>query len=280
MDAVLRLDIGTVKLTRVPYFDVAIDGDGVGLDVEQVRRVSWAEPVWATAEGQVNVGQAVWVIETDDRVLIVDPCGAADAFIRTGPEAIGHQERVFDAMATAGVARERVDTVVLTHLDGIGLAAAMDVDGGWVPAFPNARVVVTSAELEYLETAPEVSGLTEFRALVDHGVVDTADTLSEVAPGVRLEFTGAHSPGHAIVRIDSGGEHAVLLGHLAVSPLHLAMGECEQMHRESKAACAVLDALVADARANDTVVIGPLWPYPGAVHIDANGAVVPFAVSQ
>ncbi len=280
MDAVLRLDIGTVKLTRVPYFDVAIDGDGVGLDVEKVRSVPWAEPFWATDAGQVNVGQAVWVIETDERVLVVDPCGAADAFIRTGPEAIGHQERVFDAMATVGVPRERVDTVVLTHLDGIGLAAAVDADGRWGPAFPNARVVVTRTELEYLETNPPVSGLAEFQALVDHGVVDTAETPAEVAPGVRLEFTGAHSPGHAVVRIDSDGEHAVLLGHLAVSPLHIATGECEALHLEPTAACAVLDALVADARANDTVVIGPLWPYPGAVHIDSDGTVVPFAVSQ
>ena len=49
---------------------------------------------------------------------------------------------------------------------------------------------------------------------------------------VSIEFTGGHTPGHQIVRVGSGGEQAVIVGHLAVSALHLATGECPPEHMD------------------------------------------------
>ena len=47
-----------------------------------------------------------------------------------------------------------------------------------------------------------------------------------VTEHVSLEHAGAHTPGHLFVRISSRGEQAVMLGHMAVSPLHLVTGPC------------------------------------------------------
>jgi glyoxylase-like metal-dependent hydrolase (beta-lactamase superfamily II) len=272
MGTIVRLRVGDIDLTRVPYFDIPLDASVVSLTADAVRAIPWAQPTWATPEGEVRVGQALWVARSGGRVVVIDPCGASDAFLRAGPEAIAHQDRVREAMTAAGVPASCVDAVVLTHLDGIGMAAAVNADDEWSPLFPNARVVITQAELDFLATDPDVSGLPALRALITAGAVDGVDDGHEVARGITLSLTGGHSPGHAVVWVRSGDEEAVLLGHLALTPLHLVTPMSSTLHIDADAAAAVLAGLVAAAEAG-TVVIGPLWPEPGAVTVDRDGVL-------
>ena len=268
---VLTLEVGEVRLTRVPYFDVALDPSAVGLTARLVAEARWAVPTWATDGGQVLVGQAIWVIEAAGRVIVVDPCCAADPFLRSGPEALGHQDAVIDALARAGLGPHRVDVVVLSHLDGIGMTALIDEDGTWRPMFPNARVVLTSAELSWLDEAEEVSGLGALRALIAAGVVDGVPAPFELTPEVSVHLVGGHSAGHAVVRVDSEDQHAVLLGHLALIPIHLtaASADMPPQHFDDGAAARALDQLRAESARRGTSLIGPLWPYPGVVDLQA-----------
>jgi glyoxylase-like metal-dependent hydrolase (beta-lactamase superfamily II) len=255
------------RLVRVPYFDVPLEATVVGLTSSQVLQVPWAVPAWATSGGQVLVGQAAWVIETSGRVILVDPCGAADAFLRTGPEAITHQEAVLAAMEAAGYAADRVDIVILSHLDGIGMAAGVragdEGSQGWFPLFPRARLVVTAPELAWVKSHPEVQGAAALAALDDLGVVDAVDTPWEAAPDVMLEVSGGHSPGHALVRV---GADAVFIGHLALSPLNAAT-RCPGLHQTPEVALAALERELSAAAERQTLVIGPLWPEPGAARV-------------
>jgi len=274
---VARFRVGKTELTRVQYFDVPLDPSVVNLTHAQVEAVEWAVPNWANADGQVLVGQAVWVIESAGRVIVVDPCLAADPFIRTGPEAFGHQESVFTALADAGFPRERVDVVVLSHLDGIGMAAAATPEGGWEPAFPNARIVMTSAELDALAGGQLAGGLDALNALIAQHAVDGVDDGYLVTDEVWLELDGAHARGHAVVRLQSDGERATFLGHLALSPLHLAIRDTGALHVDVPRALEVLDGLMADSEAHGDLLVGPLWPFPGAVHT-TGGRIVAAAV--
>ena len=157
----------------MPYFDVALEPSAVGLTSAEVAAApDWCVPTWTTVEGEVLVGQVIWVIESQDRVIVVDPCGASDPFLRSGPEAVSHQEAVLAAMASAGFPAERVDAVVLSHLDGIGMTAVVDGSGRWTPAFPAARILLTSAELDFLAGRDDVGGLDELRSLLSQGAVD------------------------------------------------------------------------------------------------------------
>jgi hypothetical protein len=51
-----------------------------------------------------------------------------------------------------------------------------------------------------------------------------------------------------------------MLGHLAISPVHLATGECPPQHEDAAAAWSTLRALADDGR----MLVGPLWPAPGS----------------
>ncbi len=271
MVEVAKFEIGAVTMTRVPYFDVALDPAAANLTVEQVvAHADWGVPTWATPEAEILIGQAIWVLESEGRVIVVDPCGAADAFIRTGPEAIGHQEAVLSAMTAAGFPPESVDVVALSHLDGIGLTALVDEAGCWSPAFPRARVVLTSAELDFLATRDDVGGLTELNELIDQGAVDGVADGHRFTDEVSMRICGGHSPGHALVEVDSRGEQAVFVGHLAVNPLNTAVATVAEAHRDSTTAQGALDAVVGAAAIDGSLLVGPLWPYPGAGQVAAD----------
>jgi glyoxylase-like metal-dependent hydrolase (beta-lactamase superfamily II) len=254
-------EVDGIQLTRVPYFDVALGSEVIGFSGAQVAAVPWGVPDWATPEAQVLVGQAVWVIQSDTRTVVVDPCGAADPFLRSGPEATAHQDSVAAALSSAGLPVERVDTVVLSHLDGIGMAAAVDTKGAWVPFFPNAKVVLSQGELHHVAAHPEVGGASALRCLTDQGVVKGVDPPWEAAPGVALELSGGHSPGHCVLRV---GEGAVFVGHLAISPLQASAGIMRGQHHDGDTAHTALEHELAWASHRKALVIGPLWPEPGA----------------
>jgi glyoxylase-like metal-dependent hydrolase (beta-lactamase superfamily II) len=269
----LTLDVGEVHMTRVPYFDVPLDPAAVGLSAAQVLESSWSVPVWATETGKVLVGQAVWVLESAGRLIVIDPCCAADPFLRDGPEAISHQDAVLAALTRTGISPEHVDVVALSHLDGIGMAALVDESGSWRPAFPAARVVLTSAELSRLDQGGEIQGLGPLRELIAAGVVDGVPTPFDLAPHVSLHLVGGHTPGHAVVRVESGSG-AVFVGHLALSPIHLITrpsGDVPPQHSDEAAAIRALAELAAEAASRGTLLVGPLWPYPGVVGLQPDG---------
>jgi hypothetical protein len=266
----IAIRIGDVQLTRVGYADVNIPPERVGLTPEQVQAVSWGEPLWADG-AEVRAGAAAWVIEDGDARIVVDPAQAADEIIRSDAEAAFHQETFAKLLADAGFPRESFTHAVSTHVEGIGMWAWRNDDGSWGPFFPNAPLFEPARDLDAVDAGTIVGdpsgAITQLRAL---GVVRTDDgDVVRVTDSVTLEHTGAHAPGHRFVRIDSGGEHAVMVGHLAVSPLHFVTGECPQQHPDPRAAQERLDALLEE----DALLIGPLWPTPGAGRWDGTKLV-------
>ena len=216
---------GGVSL-RVPYVDVLVDPQLVGLPADQIAAIDWAAPAWAE-NGEARVGVAAWVIESSGRRIVVDPAQAADSVLRTGADAAMHQEAFASALQTAGYPRESFDTVIATHIDGIGMIAWLD-EHKWSPFFPNADVLLSKREYSAIanEGWSRDNGGDALLALHEQGAVTTVDDEHVVTPEVSMHFTGAHSPGHMVVNIASQGADATMIGHLALSPLHCVIDEC------------------------------------------------------
>jgi glyoxylase-like metal-dependent hydrolase (beta-lactamase superfamily II) len=264
-----KIRVGGVMLTRVGYADVGIDPARVGLTVEQIEAVTWAEPLWAEGN-EVRAGAAVWVIQDGDARIAVDPAQAADDIIRTDADAKFHQEAVAALLEAAGMPRESFTHAICTHVEGIGMWAWRNDDGSWVPFFPNAPIMVPQRELDAIDNGEHPSPIHEaFAQLRALGVLKPVSDGERVTANVSLEHAGAHTPGHQFVRISSGGEHAIMVGHLAVSPLHLVTGPCPQQHPRPDEAQVLIDGLLEE----DAVLIGPLWPAPGAGRWDGKKLV-------
>ena len=262
--------IGDVELTRVGYVDVGIPPERVGLTPAHIAAVSWAEPLWATG-AELLAGGAVWVIQDGDARIAVDPLQAADEIVRTDADAAVHQEAFAAILEAAGMPRESFTHAISTHVEGIGMWAWRNDDGSWVPFFPNAPILIAQGEFDAIDAgthpSPVHAAFHDLRAL---GALQPVAAGYRVTEHVSLEHAGAHTPGHLFVRISSRGEQAVMLGHMAVSPLHLVTGPCPNQHPLPDEAQANLEALLAE---DDTLLIGPLWPAPGAGRWDGERLV-------
>ena len=258
------LEVGGARLTRVTLTDADVPGDLVGLSAEQIGALDWGTPEFA-ADGNAKVGVAIWILERDGVCIAFDPMQAADSVLRADPttEAV-IQDQVVQLLTDAGYPPERIDALLLTHIDGVGMAARCD-DGAWSPFFPNARIVMSAVERAGIEaftagTEPEEPGSAlvhqAFGALLAQGAIDTFEDGADLPGGVVAEVRGGHGAGHTVFGV-APGVH--FIGHLAVSPLHFATGECPQMHEAPTEALAILLGLAETGEA----MIGPLFPTPG-----------------
>jgi hypothetical protein len=259
------IDLGDVRLTRVLYLEAPIDPAAVGLTPEQVRAVPWAEPTWAD-DGRVRAASCVWVISTGGRHIAVDPSGNLDDIIHHPTSTAAHQDAYRAAFADAGTPIEQIDTVLLSHIESIGLSAVRDGES-WRPFFPSARTLISDRSLAAFHESPPTGEIADaFHALLAAGLVGTYADGDEIAPGVTAEWTGMHNPGHCAFHV---GGAATFVGHLAVSPLHLATGPCPPQHFDPDAAWAWLQSIAGDP---ERVLIGPLWSSPGAVRWTGSSA--------
>jgi hypothetical protein len=259
--ATTTLTIGDLRLTRVLYVDTAIDPAATGLSPDEVRGVAWGEPTWADGD-KVRVAACAWVVEGHGRTIVVDPMGNADEILHDPASAAAHQGAVAGAFRAAGIEPDAVDTVLLSHIESVGMCAVRAGDGGpgWRPFFTNSRILLCeAARAAFPEPTVDGMVLEAFTSLFDLGLVDAFADGDEIVDGLRAEWTGAHNPGHAAFH--AGNPTALtFVGHLAVSPLHLGTGPCKPQHPDPDRAWALLKSYAADGR----VLVGPLWPSPGA----------------
>ncbi|HEY5475858.1 MAG TPA: MBL fold metallo-hydrolase [Tepidiformaceae bacterium] len=120
-----------------------------------------------------------------------------------------------------------VDTIVHTHLHLDHCGWDVDPAKGNSPTFPNARVYVSSTELDYwLDPSPEAEKrgagarltMTPLKAA---GLLQPFDGEFAVSRSLTMIPTPGHTPGHCSVMLTSQGEHLVILGDAAHHPAHL-----------------------------------------------------------
>jgi hypothetical protein len=257
MDA-SALEIGGLRLQRVLYVDVLVPPDIMGLTVTQIESVPWRVPAWGEGE-QVRVSASAWVVAHNERRVVLDPMFAADDLLHADDAEAFHRNAIAEQFDNAELPTESIDTVLASHIEGIGLIATRDDAGTWKPFFPNARILVSEDALaDFRRGYPDGPGKDAWDQLFAADLVDTFADGDEILPGLHAEVSKAHNPGHTVFHFGAGPD-ATFVGHLAVSPLHLATGECPQQHPEPERAWELLHSYADDGR----LLIGPLWPTPG-----------------
>ncbi|MBV6657761.1 MAG: MBL fold metallo-hydrolase [Devosiaceae bacterium] len=166
-----------------------------------------------------------FLLQSDDRTILID-AGIGDLeFFGPG---LG---RVSDGLAAAGVAPEDVDTVIITHAHGDHIGGLLSGGGA---AFPNAETFILEAEQGFwgdagiMAQAPEeAQGAFQLAQAVFGAYGDRLRPVAsgtEVAPGVTLELSAGHTPGHALVHIDGGDRELLMVADtLHSSVLHTAL---------------------------------------------------------
>jgi glyoxylase-like metal-dependent hydrolase (beta-lactamase superfamily II) len=160
-------------------------------------------------------------------------------------QALGGDWPLMDALQARGLAPAQIDFIILTHLHGDHAGGAVrpgpDQPG---PHFPNARYYLHELEwadavsgdpLLYKSYPPEI--VAALQALPPAQRCLVSDAQPDLFPGVRLERSGGHTRGHAVIHLESGDlelnhpdaaafgpvRHALFAGDVCPTHAHLRL---------------------------------------------------------
>jgi hypothetical protein len=205
-------------------------------------------------------------IRSGDRRIVIDPWMAFDSK-RREPDAASRWEHVEGQLAAADLTPDDVDTVVFTHLDGVGWAVGPD---SATPSFPNARHLVPTGELAAFDAGlrHDTDALSVLRA---GGLVDAVDPPYDVARGVTLEPAAGHTAYSAFVRVVDESGQAFFVGHMFLHPAQVHRYDRAENEENPPVAIKTRLRLLDDAAARGAVLYGDLWDSPGCGTVTKHG---------
>ncbi|WP_082545379.1 MULTISPECIES: MBL fold metallo-hydrolase [unclassified Sphingomonas] len=268
---------------RVGELDVLVVSDGVlplptetmATNADPLIRAAWLESMFLPPDA-FDWPLNVLVVRSGDHVILVD-CGLGGQFPGF-PRAGLFPQR----LAAAGIDLASVTDVVLTHMhmDHIGGLLVQDVKDR---LRPDLRIHVAAAEVDFWATpdfsntempnpVPDVLRSTAAQFMDAYrGQLRTFERDVEVAPGVTAHLTGGHTPGHAVVRLVSGGERLVFAGD-AIFPVGFDHPDWHNgFEHDPTESVRVRIALLREAAATGELLVATHLPFPSVGRVAISG---------
>jgi glyoxylase-like metal-dependent hydrolase (beta-lactamase superfamily II) len=223
--------IGDVRVTRIVEVNAHEDPFtmlSVECEPDMGKHYPWLTPHFVTPDGQMKISFQAFALKTPEKTIIVDTC-IGEGRVREYPIFTHMQSDYLEDLAAAGYDPGRVNFVLCTHLhfDHVGWNTR-EVNGRWVPTFPNARYLFAKGEYDHwqAERAKGDAHMEHFADAIDPVVeanlVDFIGSEHQVCDEVSLFPSPGHTPHHVSVLIRSRGEQAVITGDLMHHPIQLA----------------------------------------------------------
>ncbi len=186
-----------------------------------VPKVFWEKKHPADEQNRIDLDLRCLLVEHEDRRILVDT-GMGDRWDekQVGIFAIERRPNQLVAeLAEAGITRESITDVIVTHLHFDHSGGAMrEVDSQLLPVFANARHWVQKRHWEWAASPSERDRASfrsdDFQALAEHGQLQLVDGLTEIIPGVRVTPISGHTPGQQVVEFDTGQGVVAFVGDL------------------------------------------------------------------
>jgi len=129
--------------------------------------------------------------------------------------------RIFDQLESSGISLSNVTHVVITHahFDHYAGVTRKNANGIFQPSFPNATYFLNQADWERSETQESLKNPSS-EVSNSLGILHNASVLrlitgkTELFPEVTIVPAPGETPGHQILRLNSGGETLYCLGDL------------------------------------------------------------------
>ncbi len=270
---------------RVGDIDVLVVSDGVlplpgamlGHNADPSVRAAWLNDKFLPADVFEWALNAV-VVRNSGRTILIDAGIGADPGLNL-PQA----GRLTQRLESAGVDLASITDVVLTHMhmDHIG---GLLVDGVRERLRPDLRIHVAAFEAKFWGGRPDFS-----RAHMPPGFPDALqrtakrflgeydsqlrlfDKEYEVVPGVLVQRTGGHTPGHSVVRLASGGDRLTFAGD-AVFQVGFEHPDWHNgFEHDPEEAARVRVRLLRELAANRESLVATHLSFPSVCHVAVDG---------
>jgi glyoxylase-like metal-dependent hydrolase (beta-lactamase superfamily II) len=157
------------------------------------------------------------------------------------------------------------------HFDHVGWNTFGAEDGQPIPFFPNATVVLTLDEWTYLleemkRRDAEPPFFTRCVAPIERtGRLHLVDVPHAVCEDVSILAAPGHTPGHAIVRVDSCGKRATIIGDASHHAAQVAEPEWSPLWDSDRHLAIRTRRSIFSELADDPshLIVAGHWGYPG-----------------
>lgn len=226
------MQLGKMELSIVSDGTMRLDG---GAMFGIVPKTLWERVYPADEKNRILIALNCLLVRIGGKNILIDT-GVGDRWDAKFLEIydIDRTTTLLGSLKNLGVKPDEIDVVINTHLhfDHCGGNTRLDVNGSWVPTFPNARYVVQKGEWR---EAHRKSDLTRgsylpdcYEAVAEAGLLDLVEGDAGILPGVKVIRTPGHIRHHQSVLVESGGHAAFYLGDMVPTschlPLHYMMG--------------------------------------------------------
>jgi len=195
-----------------------------------VPRVVWERSLPPDVCHRVPLVARCLVIQQQASLAVVD-CGLGNSWDATRAERLGlaaSPRTLGDGLKELGLRPQQVTHVVLTHLhfDHAG-GLLRQAEGGPLPAFPEAQVIVQGAAWERARS-PSARDRASFRALeldwlAGSGRLRLVSGAREVLPGVSVHPCQGHTDGMQVVTIQGPGGSLLYAADLIPTQHHVRL---------------------------------------------------------
>jgi glyoxylase-like metal-dependent hydrolase (beta-lactamase superfamily II) len=275
-----RYKVGSIELTVV--------SDGVNtlpVTAEFVLNVKVEDVNAALRDAFMQPGVFVYpynpiVINTGSRLIVVD-MGTGEAAYNASK---GMNGQLMANLAAAGIDRNAVDTVLISHYHGDHINGLLRADNSLT--YPNAEILVPAPEHKYWMDDGERSrsatkriedNFTNVRRVMNPEVLKrlrTCEWDKEVLPGILAVGTPGHTPGHTSHIVTSGNATVYVQADVTHAPFLFArhpgwhafydhLPELAETTRRK-----VYDMLAAERM----MVQGFHYPFPSVAHVEKTAA--------
>ncbi|MDQ6599967.1 MBL fold metallo-hydrolase [Bacillus salipaludis] len=216
-----KLQIGRVTLTWLTGGVTNLDG---GAMFGVVPKILWDRKYRANEKNQIECPTDPILIQMDGMKILVESGIGKGKLTEKQLRNFGvtKESELDSSLEKVGLKPEEIDYVLMTHLhfDHAGGLTKL-VDGEYVSAFPNAKIITSKIEWDEMRTPNIRSKNTYWKEnwqAIEKQVIPFDEKWN--LGSLTLIHTGGHSNGHSILLIEDGDEVAIHMADLLATHAH------------------------------------------------------------